>query len=302
MDRSRAELKWTNSIGYRMFRIVNTTFLIILMLLCLMPLLNVLAISLSGIGPVSAGKVSFIPRDFNIISYIHILTKPEFPRAFRISFYRIGIGLPLSMLLTVLAAYPLSLPPENFKARKYYVWIFVIPMLFSGGLIPWYLTINALGIIDSIWALVLPYVMHTYHVVLMLNFFRQLPKEMGEAAYMDGAGHFLCLTKVYLPNSLPSLATITLFTVVFLWNEWFGGMLLMNKVEHYPLQSFLRMIIREKIDIQHLSSRQLEELSKINDRTYVAAQIFVATIPIIIIYPFLQRYFVKGFTIGSVKG
>lgn len=293
---------YENTSGMKVFRILNGIILLLLVVSCLLPMLHVIAISLSGKVPVASGQVSLIPKEFNLISYVRILTKPEFPRAFVNSMKRLLLAVPISMLLTIIAAYPLSQPNDKFKARKFYVWIFVIPMLFSGGLIPWYLTISKLGIIDTTWALVLPYVMHTYHIILMLNFFRRLPKELSEAAYIDGAGHWRCLTFIYLPNALPSIATITLFLVVFLWNEWFGGMLLMNKVEHYPLQSYLRMIIREKIDIQNLTSKQMEELAKINNRTYTSAQIVISMLPIFIIYPFLQRFFVKGLTLGSVKG
>ncbi len=179
--------------------------------------------------------------------------------------------------------------------------VFFFTMLFSGGLIPWYMVIRQLELLDSIWALVLPAGVPVFNVVLMLNFFRQLPKELEEAAFMDGAGHWTTLWKIYLPAALPALATVSLFAVVWHWNSWFDGLILMNRPEHYPLQSYLQTVImqRDMTFIQHLSRA---ELAIVSDRTIKSAQILIATLPIVFVYPFLQRFFVKGIVLGSVKG
>ncbi len=163
------------------------------------------------------------------------------------------------------------------------------------------MVIRQLELLDSIWALVLPAGVPVFNVVLMLNFFRQLPKELEEAAFMDGAGHWTTLWKIYLPAALPALATVSLFAVVWHWNSWFDGLILMNRPEHYPLQSYLQTVImqRDMTFIQHLSRA---ELAIVSDRTIKSAQILIATLPIVFVYPFLQRFFVKGIVLGSVKG
>jgi putative aldouronate transport system permease protein len=179
-----------------------------------------------------------------------------------------------------------------------------ITMIFSGGLIPWYITIKQLGLIDSIWALVLPGAVPVFNVIILMNFFKQLPKEISESAVIDGAGHFTILFKIFLPLSLPSIATIALFTVVGHWNDWFSGMVLMTSPEKYPLQTYLRSIIvvRDAQTLQNATKEQLEMLRLVSDRTLKSAQIFIAAAPVLILYPFLQKYFMKGLTLGSVKG
>jgi len=172
--------------------------------------------------------------------------------------------------------------------------------LFSGGLIPYYMVIKSVGLLDSIWALVLPGAVPVFNVILLLNFFCGLPKELEEAAFIDGAGYFRTLAKIILPLSTPSLATILLLTVVTHWNSWFDGLILMNSPEHYPLQSYLQTIIIQK-DFSELTDLNAEALRDISDRTVKAAQIFMGALPILVVYPFLQKYFMKGIVLGSVK-
>jgi putative aldouronate transport system permease protein len=174
-------------------------------------------------------------------------------------------------------------------------------MLFSGGLIPFYMVVNQTGLIDNFWALIIPAALPIFNVILLVNSFRNVPKELEEAAAMDGAGHWTILFKVLLPISLPILATLTLFVAVAHWNSWFDGLIFMNSPEKYPLQSYLQTVIINP-DPRFLTERDLAILQLISNRTTRAAQIFIAMIPIMVIYPFLQRYFVTGIKIGSVKG
>jgi putative aldouronate transport system permease protein len=199
-----------------------------------------------------------------------------------------------------MTAYPLSKETSQFRLRTFYVWLFVFTILFSGGLIPWYLTVKSLGLINTIWALVLPGALAVFNVILLLNFYRSLPKELEESSRIDGAGHFATLWKIYVPLSLPALATTGLFTMVGHWNSWFDGMLLMNQPDKYPLQTFLQTIIIN-LDYRFLKTQDAELIIKLSDRTSKAAQIFVAAFPILIVYPFLQRFFIKGIVMGSVK-
>jgi putative aldouronate transport system permease protein len=286
----------------RLFMAGTYTALIALALLCLFPLLHVLALSLSSANAAAAGKVVLLPVDFTTKAYEFALDRPEFARSFWVSIKRVVLGTVVNMVLTVLVAYPLSKENSAFRWRTVYVWIFVLTMLFSGGLIPLYMIVRETHLLNSIWALVLPNAVPVFNVVLLLNFFRALPRELEESALIDGAGHWTILWQIYLPLSKPALATLTLFTVVFHWNSWFDGLIFMNSPANYPLQSYLQTLLQ--IDLFSVSGTGMDQrmLQLVSDQTLRAAQIFLAAIPILIIYPFLQRYFVKGIMLGSVKG
>ena len=268
--------------------------------LCLFPLIHVLAVSFSSSWAAQADLVVLWPIGFNTESYSYVLNKPEFLRSAIITLERVGIGVPLNMILTALIAYPLSKDRKNFRMRNVYTYFFVITILFNIGLIPWYMTIKALGLLDTIWALTLYGAVPVFNVLLLMNFFRQLPKEISESAFIDGAGHYTALFKIYLPLSAPALATLTLFVTVGHWNAWFDGLILMNSPKNFPLQSYLRNIIIN-ISSVNLTTRNVG-MQNITDRTVRGAQIFLATLPIICLYPFLQRYFINGIVLGSVKG
>jgi putative aldouronate transport system permease protein len=160
--------------------------------------------------------------------------------------------------------------------------------------------IKATGLLDTIWALVLPGAVPVFSVILLLNFFRGLPRELEEAAFIDGADHFTTLVRIYLPLSTPALATLLLLTMVGHWNSWFDGLIFMNSPEHYPLQSYLQTIVIQK-DFSTLTELNSEALKEISDRTVKAAQIFMGALPVLVVYPFLQKYFMKGIVLGSVK-
>jgi putative aldouronate transport system permease protein len=287
--------------GWRIgFNIFNYTFLSLLAVLCLLPLVHVLAVSLSANHAASAGIVKLWPVDFNTTSYSYVLGKEEFIRSLLVSVKRVILGTTVNMLMIVLLAYPLSKESTKFKSRTWYVWTFVITILFSGGLIPYYMMIKATGLLDSIWALVIPGAVPVFSVILLLNFFRGLPKELEEAAFIDGAGHFTTLFRIFLPLSTPALATLLLLTMVGHWNSWFDGLIFMNSPEHYPLQSYLQTIVIQK-DFSTLTDLNSEALRQISDRTVKAAQIFMGALPVLVVYPFLQKYFMKGIVLGSVK-
>ncbi|RPK31120.1 hypothetical protein EDO6_01747 [Paenibacillus xylanexedens] len=203
------------------------------------------------------------------------------------------------MVIMLLTAFPLSKEDISFKGRSLYTWFFVFTILFSGGLIPSYILIQKLGLMNTIWALILPGALSVWNVILMMNFFRGLPKELEEAAYLDGAGHIKTLILVYVPLSLPAIATLSLFTMVYQWNSWFDGMIYMSDIKNYPLASLLQTIIVQ----QDLSKINVDPsmLENISQRTVRAAQIFIGALPILMVYPFLQRFFVKGIVIGAVK-
>jgi len=288
------------SIGYRLFTIGNMVFLTLLAFTCLFPLIHVFAVSLSSAQAVSAGAVKLWPVEFSLASYEAALAKKEFLQAFWVTLQRTAIGTSVSMILMTLLAYPLSKDSRQFRFRTAYAWYFVFTIIFSGGLIPSYVVVKSTGLINSIWALVIPSAIIVFNVVLLLNFFRNLPKELEESAKLDGANHWTILWRIYVPVSMPALATVLLFTVIWHWNSWFDGLIYMNQPKHYPLQTYLQTTIVSK-DLTEMSAQEAEKFLRVNSRTGRAAQIFIAALPILLAYPFLQRFFMKGIIMGSVK-
>ncbi len=295
----------SRSAGSKLFTVVNYSFLTASSLLCLLPFVNLLAVSFSSASQVDAGYVRFWPVQFTISSYEYVLNSQAFTRATFVSFHRLLLGVSVNTLLTVLAAYPLSREKGAFRGRAFYAWFFVLTMLFQYGLIPGYMSVKFTGLIDTIWALVLPRAVPVFNVIVLLNFFRSLPRELEESAYMDGATHWRTLWSIYIPLSKPALATVTLFCIVGHWNAWFDGLIYMNRASNYPLQTYLRtVIVAPEVFLRRLISGGDYQaiLQYVGVRTSRAAQLFVATIPVLVAYPFLQKYFTKGLVLGSVKG
>ncbi|MEK5058548.1 carbohydrate ABC transporter permease [Paenibacillus shunpengii] len=286
--------------SYRIFSAFNNLFLILLAILCIIPLIHVLAVSFSSKAAADANLVSLIPIDFSLEAYKKTINNPAFLHSIWVSVLRTVIGTAITLIVTFLAAYPLSKENSAFKGRTLYSWIFVFSMIFNGGLVPFYEVIQTLRLIDTFWVLVLPSAVNTFLVILMLNFFRGIPKELEEASLIDGAGHFRTLLSIYLPISLPSIATISLFSMVFHWNSWFDGLLYLNDSGDFPLATFLQTVIIQR-DMSTMAMNP-QEMELISQTTVKSAQIFIGAAPILLVYPFLQKYFVKGMTVGSVKG
>ena len=279
--------------------ILITVALLLLAATAFLPLINTLAISLSSKAAVSGGMVSLWPVGFNLTSYEYIIQDDKFWRAFGVSLLRVALGASLNFILTVLTAFPLSRTRNTFAARDLFMWLMVIGMILNVGIVPWYLTISNYGLIDSIWALVLPTALPIWNVIIMMNFFRNIPKELDEAARMDGANPWQLLWHIYLPTSLPAMATVTLFSVVGHWNAFFDGLILMNNPDLYPLQTYIQqLVIAQRLGLQ---GGQAELLGKLSNNTLNAAKLFIAMIPILAVYPFLQRYFIRGIMLGAVK-
>lgn len=285
---------------YRIFGIFNYTGLFIISLICVLPLIHVLAVSFSAKSAADANLVSLWPIDFTLEAYKKTLNNPAFIQSLWVSIKRTVLGTGLTLLLAFLAAYPLSRENNSFKGRNVYSWLFVFAMVFNGGLVPFYIMIQKVGLMGSFWALVLPGAVNIYLTILMMNFFRGIPKELEEAALIDGAGHFRTLFSIFLPVSKPAIATLGLFSIVFHWNSWFDGLLYTNAPGQYPLATFLQTVIIQR----DMSSLSLDPITMdlISQKTVNSAQIFIGALPVLIIYPFLQKYFVKGLVVGSVKG
>lgn len=287
--------------GSKVFEYFNFAFLIVSSFICLFPLINVLATSLSSSVAVSSGQVKLWPVGFNTIAYEWLLKNSQFWTSMSVSIERIVLGGTINMLLSVMVAYPLSKDSHKFPSRTAYAWYFLFTILFSGGLVPFFLVVKYTGLMDSIWSLIIPGAVPVFNIILLLNFFRQLPKEMEEAAFLDGAGHWSTLWNIYIPTSLPALATIGMFTLVGHWNEWFSAIIFMKRVEHYPLQTYLQSVLVQS-NFKVNNQGDLDILNKLSNKTISSAQIFIGMIPILVVYPFLQKYFAKGIVLGSVKG
>jgi ABC-type glycerol-3-phosphate transport system permease component len=275
--------------------------LLVVAALSLFPILNSVAISFSEKAAVSAGRVTVWPVDFTLANYKTLLADKQFFTSFGVSLKRVALGGALQFVLTVLMAFPLSRDSKRFYGRNVYMWAVVFTMLFHGGLIPWYTTIRSLGLIDTIWALVLPGAVPVFNVILLVNFFRNLPKELDEAAMMDGAGPWYTMVNIYIPLSLPALATVTLFSVVGHWNAFFDGLVLTHSPEHMPLQTYINTLMVQPAQWEDMDPETLKTLMQTSDQGLNAAKIFVSMIPILLIYPLLQRYFIHGIVLGSVK-
>jgi ABC-type sugar transport system, permease component len=287
------------TVGYRVFNIFNHLLLIVVSLLCILPLVHVLAVSFSGKAAATANIVNLWPVDFTLESYAKTIDNPAFIKALLYSIYRTVLGTAIGMTVIVFAGYALSRRNTAFKSRNVYMWFFVFTMLFSGGLVPGYILITNLQLINTIWALVLPMALSVYNMILLLNFFRTIPAELEEAAVIDGAGLFRTMFSIHLPVSMPALATITLFTLVGHWNSWFDGLIYMMDTSKYPLATFLQtVVVQQDFSKMSINPQDMENLSQ---RTVKSAQIFIGALPVLIIYPFLQKYFVKGIVLGAVK-
>jgi putative aldouronate transport system permease protein len=264
-------------------------------------MVNAVALSFSDKYHVSAGLVSFWPRGFTLFSYRYLLQRDAFWRAFSVSVLRLILGTAVNLVMIVLTAYPLAKESSKLRFRTFYVWFFFLTLLMNGGIIPYYLLVSKLGLRNTILALILPGALPVFNLVLMINFFRRIPPELEEASRIDGAGYLYTLIRIYIPCSMAAIATVSLFCMVAHWNAWFDGLIYITSANLKPLQTYLRMVIIT-VDMSKVTMGDVEMIRMLSDRSLRAAQVIIAILPILAVYPFLQRYFVKGIVLGSVKG
>jgi len=289
-------------IGSRVTDAVIVLVLVAVTLTCVLPLWYTLALSFSSKEAAAAGQVALWPVGFNFDSYKQLLQDGQFFQSFWTSIKRAVLGSALNFLIVPLMAYPLSKTVKDFRLRNVIMWAILFTMLFNGGLIPLYLTVQNYGLFNNIWSLVLVGGAQTivFNIILVVNFFRNLPKELEEAAHVDGAGPWYILYKLYIPLSVPVLATVTLFSIVYHWNEFLYGLTFMTREEFYPLQTYIQQMV-VMLDPASMTDEQIKQMSQLSNRTLDAAKIFIAMIPVLVVYPFLQRFFIHGITLGSVK-
>ncbi|MDU0200488.1 carbohydrate ABC transporter permease [Paenibacillus sp. MAH-36] len=286
------------SLSEKVFTVLNYVFFILLGLSTIFPFVNLIAKSLSSEAAVVSGMVSLYPIDFQIGTYRYVASNAMFLNAFTISITVTLIGSLLSLFMTTLAAYPLSKP--RLRGRKFFILLYLFTMLFSGGLIPTYLLMHTLHLIDKLPVLFLPYMINVYNMLIIKNYFEGLPDSLEESAKIDGASNMTILWRIILPLSLPVLATIGLFYAVTYWNDYFTSLIYINSADMKPLQLYLKELFVSSTDA--FLRTNVDASLNVSPQSIQAASIILATLPIVIVYPFLQKYFVKGVLVGSVKG
>lgn len=287
------------STGYRIFQIFNFCIMAIIVFFTLYPFVYLVAQSFSSEAAIYAGKVGFLPVDFTTKTYKVILSKPDFFVYYGNTIFYSLVGTIISLIGTAILAYPLS--KKRLVANKFFVPFVVFTMFFAGGMIPNYILIaQALHMRDTMWAIIIPGCISTYNVLLMKSFFSSLPEELEEAAAVDGMSTYGIFTKIIIPLSKPILATMFLFYIVGIWNNWFGPFLYLDSKEKWPVALYLRQIIMGATGTTEMGASS-DEASQIAANVKSCCMVLTAA-PIISIYPFVQKYFVKGMMLGSVKG
>ena len=285
--------------GERIFYTANYIILFVVGMSCLLPLLHILALSISSPESIMSGRVTIIPAEFNTESFRILFYRTPILRAFLNSVVITAVGVVLSMTATTLAAYPLS--RNYFYGRKFFTMFCVFTMIFSGGLIPTYLVVKSLGLVNTYAALWLPGLVSTYNMLIMRTFFKNIPSELEEAARIDGCNEVALIFRIFLPLSLPVMATLSLFYAVNYWNAFMSLLIYIIDTSKYNLSVLVNNMIRNQ-NLLDPSLVQAEDIVQTTPEGVRAAGIMVMVIPMVLIYPLLQKYFVKGTMLGSVKG
>lgn len=284
---------------FSIFDFLIYLLLILLSISFLYPIANQFALSISDAGDLGWQRVSVVPVGFDTDSYRALLSNDAILRYYVNTVKYAAVGTIIMLGATALMAYPLTF--RELRGRKLVMILLVITMFFSGGLVPYYLLVLALGLVDTIWALVLPNAIAAWNVIIFRTFFRTVPGALRESAHIDGAGHFLVLFRIVLPLSKPLLATFVLFSLVGYWNDYFWALIFLRDQDKQPIQLFLRriLVLVDLADLENTSALQV--FDNFSSRTVKAAALIVTITPILCVYPFLQKYFTKGLFIGSLK-
>lgn len=285
----------------RLFTILNYVFLSIVALLVLYPLLFVVSASFSNPQYIISGEMWLWPKEFTVDAYEKVFKNKEIINGFINTVKYTVVGTALNVVMTILAAYPLS--RKDFKGRGFFMAFIVFTMFFSGGLIPTYLLIRDLGMLNTFWVMIIPNAVAVWNIIIMRTFFQGIPTELEESAKIDGSGNFRILWNIVLPLSFPVIAVMVLFYSVGHWNSYFQALIYLQDEKRFPLQLILRQIlIQGQTDdmVKGTSESFLQQQLSVEGLKY--AVLIVANLPMLMLYPFLQKYFVKGVMIGSLKG
>ncbi|MBT2291348.1 carbohydrate ABC transporter permease [Paenibacillus albidus] len=283
----------------RIFDIVNITFVALFVLFCLAPFLHVIAVSLSSNRAITSGEVTIFPIEVNWDAYIKVFSDNAMIRSLIFTIVLTTATTVLCMLFTIAAAYPLT--KGNLKGRKFFMYLIVITMFFSGGIIPEYLLIRDLHLLNSVWALILPGLVSPFNLIILISFFNNIPPSLEESAEIDGSSHFRTLMSIVLPLSMPVMATLALFYAVGRWNGFQDSLMYINNPDLYPLQLKLFQMVQNNM-VSELTQLEGANRTALTPESLKAATVVFATVPILAVYPWLQKYFVSGVMLGAVKG
>lgn len=293
------------SISSKVLDVVIYVTLILLLIVTLYPIIYIFSVSVSSTTAYESGRVFFLPVEFNLEAYKVIMKAGTIPRSFVNSVIYTVVYTVVSLFMTTTMAYPLSRSKDRVAFKGFFSKLVIFTMFFNAGIIPNYLVVKGLGLMDSMWALILPTAISTYNLVVMRSFFEGIPIDLEEAAFIDGANEITIFWKIMLPLSKAALATVGLFYGVSMWNQWFNAMLYLQSDTKFPLQLIIRQII--------MQNQMAAELAAMGDTSMMTAQttnsvslkyatLFLSILPMLAVYPFIQKYFVKGVMVGSVKG
>ncbi len=279
----------------RVFNVCNAVFLCLIVVVVMFPLLYVISVSLTPYSEVlKNGGFVVIPKQITFEAYAAFLSDSLIPRAYRVTIFITVVGTALNLFFTALMAYPLSKP--YLPGRTVLLFLVAFTLLFNGGVVPTYLVVKATGLVNSVWSMIIPSIVWSFNLLIMKTFFEGLPKELDEAARIDGAGELTILAKIILPLSMPVMATVGLFYAVGHWNEFFQAIMYIHNNEKYPLQVILRNILASTM------MPPLDAEDVLPSESMQMAAVVLSALPIIVVYPFVQKYFTQGMLLGSVKG
>ncbi|MDR1904834.1 MAG: carbohydrate ABC transporter permease [Treponema sp.] len=290
----------------RRFSLVDFMLLLIMgffALVCAFPFYQTAIISLSRAGDLEKQIVYLVPSSIDASAYGYLFQEGKLPRGFLVTVFITVVGTALNMVVTTAGAYALT--KKDLPGRNFFFNMIIVTMFISGGLIPYFLTVRALGLMNSIWVMIIPGAVGTFNLILMKNFFNTLPAELEESAKMDGANEIYILIRIIIPISAPIMATIALFYAVGHWNEWWTAMIFINNTKLYPLQLVLRdatLNLTRYFNDNWIAASMAEGQRTYYGESVKAAMIMITAIPILLVYPFLQKHFTKGIMIGSIKG
>lgn len=287
------------SLGKKIFDVINVTFMVLLTIVTLYPLINQIAYSLSGSNAILNGKVGLLPVDFTLSTYKDIMSEAMFVKDYINTIVYTVVGTLIGLIMTTICAYALS--KKGLYGGGVFLKLIVFTMFFGGGLIPYFMLIKNLGMLDTIWAIVLPGAIMPYHVLLMRTYFSGLPDDLEDASRIDGLSQFGHFIRIALPLSKPILATITLFIAVIYWNDWFSALIYLNDGAKHPVTLYLRNIMMGST-MASQSGQGVDASVKSVAQSVQAASMIMVIFPVLCIYPCVQKYFVKGVMIGAIKG
>lgn len=290
-------MKQTFSKDEKIFNVANVIFMVFFLAIITLPLWNIVALSFNDATDAARGGIYFWPRKFSLESYYTVFEDSAIYKAFVISVAKTVIGVVLHTALTAMVAYGMS--RRNLMGRKIYMNMGILTMFVSGGMIPTFLLFKELGLLNNFWVYIIPVLFSFYDMVILMNFFRSIPFSLEESAMMDGANPFIIFVKIILPLSLPVLATIALFHGVFQWNDYMTANIYVDDRSLYPLQMLLFRIVSENLSPAVATGTNV--VRNTTSQSLQLATMVVTTVPVVVIYPFLQKYFIQGMTLGSVK-